>query len=346
MADAPLLSVFMPTYNGEDFVREAITSVLDNGFADLELVVVDDVSSDATAAIVESIRHPAVRLIRNAANLGVAVSRQRSLPHLRGRHVALLDQDDFAVPGRFEQQVNRLEASDGPDIVGGGVEYFGDEQGTAFFPSTDAKIKAGLLFFVCPLANPTICMKLAPLREARIAYSPEAGPAADYALWLDAMRAGLRFENLPVVLTRYRRHRGAMTKRAFDQCAAAGRLVRQRVVETFFPQMTADERESLVNALSSALNGGPRWVSGVYALSRAAMLASQVPDVDSAWMINSFESILLDMLERALKLGAANNEILEMMTEENENFADWRTTGGGALDGRIMALVEKMGITG
>jgi glycosyltransferase involved in cell wall biosynthesis len=340
MSKSPLLSVFMPTYNGERYVREAIESALDNGFDDLELVVVDDVSSDSTVETVESIRHPAVRLIRNSTNLGVAVSRQRSTPHLRGRHVALLDQDDVAAPGRFEQQVNRLEAVGGPDIVGGGVEYFGDEQGTAFFPSTDSKIKAGLLFFVCPLANPTICMKLAPLRDARIGYSPDAGPAADYALWVDAMRAGLSFENLPVVLTRYRRHRDAMTRKTFDQCAAAGRGVRQRVVETFFPQMNADERESLVNALSYALGGGPRWLNGVYALSRAAMLAAQVPGVDSAWMVKSLESILLSMIERALESGAADNETLEMMTETNEHFERWRLGDGGALDAKIVALIR------
>ncbi|MCE9639779.1 MAG: glycosyltransferase family 2 protein, partial [Betaproteobacteria bacterium] len=112
-AKTPLLSVFIPLYNGEKYVREAIESVLDNGFADLEVIVVDDGSSDGTVQVVEAIRHPALRLYRNAANLGVVATRDRSVPLLNGRYMALLDQDDIAVAGRFEQQVARLEAADG-----------------------------------------------------------------------------------------------------------------------------------------------------------------------------------------------------------------------------------------
>ena len=106
----------MPVYNGAQFVRAAVESVLDNGFADLELVIVDDASTDDTVNVIESIRHPAVRLVRQPENLGVAATRRRGIELLRGRHVALLDQDDIAVPGRFAAQVNALEQADGPDI--------------------------------------------------------------------------------------------------------------------------------------------------------------------------------------------------------------------------------------
>ncbi len=334
----PLLSVFIPAYNGENYVREAIESVLDNGFADLEVIVVDDGSTDGTVRIVESIRHPALRLFRNSTNLGVVVTRQQSVPLLQGRYLALLDQDDIAVEGRFEKQVNRLDAADGPDIVGGAIEYFGDEQGLCFFPSSDAKIKAALLFFVCPLANPTICMKLAPLREGRIRYSPDIGVGADYALWVDAMRAGMRFENLPLVLTRYRRHGEAMTRKSSAQCAASGRIVRHKVVDIYFPALAANERNALVDALSTNLSGGSRWLDGIYALSHAAMLAKDVADIDSAWLIKSLEDVVVSMIERALKLGNADNETLEMMTETNEHFERWRSANDGALDARIMAL--------
>lgn len=336
----PLLSVFIPAFNGENYVREAIESVLDNGFADLEVIVVDDGSTDGTVRVVESIRHPALRLFRNATNLGVVVTRQQSVSLLQGRYMALLDQDDIAVAGRFEKQINRLEALDGPDIVGGAIEFFGDEQGLSFFPSSDAKIKAGLLFFVCPLANPTICMKLAPLREGRIRYSPDIGVAADYALWVDAMRVGMHFENLPIVLTRYRRHGEAMTRKSSIECAASGRVVRKKVVDIFFPTLTASEREALIDALSTNLSGGSRWLDGIYALSHAAMLAKDVAGIDSAWLIKSLGDVVVSMIERALKLGNADNETLEMMTETTENFERWRAANGGALDARIMALFK------
>ena len=336
----PLLSVFIPAYNGEKYVREAIESVLDNGYADLELVVVDDGSTDGTVEVVESIRHPALRLYRNATNLGVVVTRQQSVPLLQGRYMALLDQDDIAMAGRFEKQVARLEAADGPDIVGGAVEFFGDEEGPCFFPASDAKIKAGLLFFVCPLAHPTICMKLAPLREGRIAYTTQTGVGADYALWVDAMRAGMRFENLPVVLTRYRRHGEAMTRKLSAECAASGRAVRRKVVDIFFPALDAGERDALVDALSANLGGGERWLAGIYALSHAAMLTQDIAGIDAGWLLKSLENIAAGMIERALKLGNADNETLEMMTETSAHFERWRAASDGALDARIMALVK------
>ncbi|MCX7138958.1 MAG: glycosyltransferase family 2 protein [Proteobacteria bacterium] len=339
-AKTPLLSVFIPLYNGEKYVREAIESVLDNGFADLEVIVVDDGSNDGTVQVVEAIRHPALRLYRNAANLGVVTTRDRSVSLLNGRYMALLDQDDIAVAGRFEQQVARLEAADGPDIIGGAVEFFGDEEGQYFLPSGDAKIKAALLFFVCPLANPTICMKLAPLREGRIRYTTDIGVAADYAMWVDAMRVGMRFENLPVVLTRYRRHGDAMTSKLSVECAASGRRVRQKVVDMFFPAMSAGERAALLDALSTNLSGGPRWLDGVYAVSHAAMLAKDIAGIDTAWLIKALENMVVSMIERALKLGNADNETLEMMIETSAHFERWRAANAGALDARIMALIK------
>jgi len=166
----------MPAYNAERYVRAAIESVLDNGFADFELVVVDDASTDSTAQIIEAIRHPALRFVRQAENLGVGATRQAAISLLRGQYVALLDADDVAIPGRFQRQVDRLGAADGPDILGGGLEMFGEVQGTLTFPLTDAAIKCALLFHDLPLANPTICMRLNPFRSGRLAYSRSAAP--------------------------------------------------------------------------------------------------------------------------------------------------------------------------
>jgi glycosyltransferase involved in cell wall biosynthesis len=338
MSGTPLLSVYIPAFNAGDFVREAVESALDNGCTELEVVVVDDGSADGTARIVESIKHPALRLVRHSENLGIALTRQRSVSLLRGRYVALLDADDIAVAGRFEKQINRLEAAEGPDIVGGGVEFFGDRHGMCFFPSSDAQIRAGLLFYDCPLANPTVCMKLAPLREGRIGYSADTGGACDYALWVDAMRAGMRFENLPIVLTRYRRHGAAMMRKPPADWIAQACRVRRRVVETYFPRLDADERDALVDALSRNLTSGPRWLNGIYALSHARMLVPDARRIDAATMINLLENNLMRLIDRGIRRGAADNKTLEMMTETSEHFEKWRAADNGAIDARIMAL--------
>jgi glycosyltransferase involved in cell wall biosynthesis len=339
MPVTPLLSVFIPTYNGADLVREALESVIDNGFPDLEIVVVDDASSDDTVRVVESIRHPALRIIRQAVNLGVGITRQRGIALLRGRHVALLDQDDIAVAGRFERQVARLEAADGPDIVGGAIERFGndDRPGTVVYPAGDAAIKT-MLLFTSPIINPAACMKLAPFRDGRIDYSPETGPGADYALWADAMRAGLRFENLDVVVTRYRRHAKSYTATAYASVVEHMHAIRGRVAATYFPALSAGECAALADALSSRISGRQGWIDGVRALAHAAMLVPAVPGIDAGDMTDRLGKQLIGFIGRGLQLGVADYETLEAVTDGDPNLERWRAADSGALDKRVMAL--------
>ena len=333
----PLLSVFIPTYNGQRYVREAVESVLDNGFADLEVVIIDDCSRDATVATVESIRHPAIRLTRNTQNLGVVETRSRGVPLLRGRYVALLDQDDIAVPGRFQAQVERLATAGGPDIVGGAIENFGDFGGATTYYASNAEIRAALLFNAS-MANPAVCMKVAPLREGVIAYAVDAGPAADYAMWVDAMMAGLRLENLAQVVTRYRRHAESMTRTHIDEMLVCACRVRKRVVDAYFPAFTETERTAVVNAIAGGFETLEVWCEELYALSRAALAAADVPGIDNALMVRLLSERALRSIKDAAKRGAVSADTLEMMTEANPYFERWRAADNGALDQRIMAL--------
>ena len=340
MSDTPLLSVFIPAYNAASFIREAVESAIDNGYADLEIIVFDDGSTDATATIVESIRHPAVRLIRQAWNGGVAAARATGVTLMRGKYAALLDADDIALPGRFEKQVGRLAAVDGPDIVGGAIDCFGDINGVVHYPLSDAEIRANLLFNAS-LANPAVCMKLEPLRSERIAYSGEAGAVAeDYALWVDAMCIGLRFENLPDVFTRYRRHSMAVSSALpFSAFGTRNIVIRRRVAQYHFPGMAPAEREALVDILSHRLGMGDRWFSGIYAMSRAALLAPTVPRIAPALMRRLLSEHLLRTLQYATTYDALTNDTLEWMTETNADFEHWRMADDGALDRQIVAMV-------
>jgi glycosyltransferase involved in cell wall biosynthesis len=320
-------------------VREAVESALDNGLSEIEVVVFDDGSTDATADVVAAIRHPALRLVRRAPNAGIAAARAAGVTLMRGRYAALLDADDIALPGRFEKQVARLAAADGPDIIGGAIECFGDISGIVRFPQSDAEIRASLLFNAS-LANPAVCMKLEPLRSGCIGYSGEAGAVAeDYALWVDAMCAGLRFENLPDVLTRYRRHAAAASSALpFSAFGTRNIVIRRRVAQHHFPGMTPAARESLIDILSHRLGVGDRWFNGVYAMSHAALLAPAVPRIAPALMRRLLAEHLLRTLRHAIAHDALANDTLEWMTEVNADFESWRMADGGVLDREIVAL--------
>lgn len=337
MQAAPTLTVFMPTYNGERHVREAVESVLDNGFDDFELVVLDDGSTDATVAVLESIRHPALRLARNPRNLGVVETRRRGVELARGRYLALLDQDDLAVAGRFAAQVARLENAGGPDIVGGAVENFGDLSGVKQYYRSDAEIRAALLFNAS-ISNPAACLRLAPLRGGIIAYDPAAGPAADYALWVDAMLAGLRLENLSQVVTRYRRHAASMTRTGLERMLETAAGVRRRVADAYFPQLAAAERAALVAAIGGRFASVEAWRDGLLALALAATAEPAVAGIERALLGELLAGRALFLIRGALELGAVNYELVEALTEESAAFERWRAAANGALDRRIMAL--------
>lgn len=105
MSAPPPVSVVIPAYNHESYVATAIDSVLGQSFADFELVVVDDASSDGTWDVISGIRDPRLRTVRHAANQGAHASLNEGIAESRGRFIALLNSDDVFRPQRIERLV-------------------------------------------------------------------------------------------------------------------------------------------------------------------------------------------------------------------------------------------------
>ena len=115
----PLVSVVMPTRNRERFVREAVASVLAQTLGDFEVIVVDDASTDGTpSALVELARQDErVRVLALPVQGGCNAARNHALDHARGRYVAMLDDDDLALPERLAKSVARLQTAPVADVV-------------------------------------------------------------------------------------------------------------------------------------------------------------------------------------------------------------------------------------
>ncbi len=149
MTNAPTISVVMSVYNGETFVAEAIESILRQTFAGFELVIVDDGSTDQTAAILNKFRlaDPRIRVLTQP-RIGLARATNTGIAAAKGKYIARLDADDLAEPHRLEMQLAYLQEH--PEVGLLGSAYYILRKGVLGarprpMPLEDARLRRSLV---------------------------------------------------------------------------------------------------------------------------------------------------------------------------------------------------------
>jgi len=105
MENKGLVSIVMPSYNSEKYIRASIESVLNQTYPYWELLIVDDCSTDKTVEIIKSFKDDRIKLFQNQTNSGAAISRNWALREAKGRWIAFLDSDDIWLPSKLEEQL-------------------------------------------------------------------------------------------------------------------------------------------------------------------------------------------------------------------------------------------------
>jgi glycosyltransferase involved in cell wall biosynthesis len=123
----PLVSVAMPVFNGEKFIRTALDSVAAQTYPSIEVIAVDDGSTDSSADVVKSFGRDVV-LVRQK-NRGVAAARNEAIARARGDFIAFLDQDDWWLPRKLEEQVSLCQEDPRIGLVHTNVSYYDDALG-------------------------------------------------------------------------------------------------------------------------------------------------------------------------------------------------------------------------
>ena len=227
----PLVSVLMSVHNDARFVAEAVQSVLDQTLTDLELVVVDDASTDETPQLLAAFGDERIRVLRNELRSGLATSLNRGLDDAQGHYVARLDSDDVARADRIERQVARIETEPRVAVVGSAVADL-DEHGqrgrTHVMPSGVRPLR-WLALFSSPFFHPSVLVDRETLDAHALRYDPEFLESEDYDLWarLFAFADG---DNLREPLVSKRVHAGQASQRRRDvqeafQCRVALREI-------------------------------------------------------------------------------------------------------------------------
>jgi glycosyltransferase involved in cell wall biosynthesis len=258
----PLVSVLLAAHDDASFLREALESVLAQTLRDLELIVVDDASTDRTPALLDEIDDDRLRVVRNDEQVGLAASLNRALDLARGRYAARLDADDVALPERLERQVARLRAEPRCAVLGTGIVEL-DEQGrsgaTHVLPVGATALRWHALFS-SPFFHPTVLVDLEVLDEHRLRYDPAYLESEDYELWtrLFAFADG---GNLTAPLVLKRVHARQASLRRSDLQESFQRQVALREIARVAPEVDSGHA-GLAWQIGSGREGVPAEIAG------------------------------------------------------------------------------------
>jgi len=216
--EPPLVSVILPAYNGERFVAEAVESILAQTYSPVELIVVDDGSTDRTMEIVS--RYEGAKIV-SKENGGPASARNVGLKAAAGKIIAFNDQDDVMLPRRLEVQAGRLIEDMDVDLVVCAQEVFFEEG--APMPDWDRRVSP--LLFGEDNPEETLIGSISLVTRRRVfdrigIFDEEIFGGDDLDWMLRATEAGFGFERIDEKLLRRRVHAQNISQDA-DVCQSA-----------------------------------------------------------------------------------------------------------------------------
>ena len=207
----PSISVILAVYNGSQFIKDAIQSMLDQSYADFEFIIVDDGSTDSTSEIVASFNDPRIKYEKRE-HAGLVPSLNYGLSIAEGKYVARMDADDYSLPSRFEKQVSLLEEHSEIVVCGSWaiiVDKENREIGTYSYPRVKSKEIRLYAIRGNPFIHPTTMYRREVILKAG-GYRRFWKHTEDYELWTRIIYKH-QVANIPEPLLNYRIHEGQIT---------------------------------------------------------------------------------------------------------------------------------------
>ncbi len=232
----PKISVVMSTYNRASFLPRSIESILNQTFTDFEFIIINDGSPDNSAEILKKYakQDSRIRVITNKQNKGLIYSLNKGLDEAKGKYIARMDDDDIALPNRFEKQYAFMEKNKDFAAVGSWVANPDDNKKWAFHSETSPeKIKVLLYLNKVPISHPASFLRRSFLNKHHIRYSYKYKAAEDRKFWLDIIDAGGKITNIPEVLLLFRLHASNPEQYYIDQRNNANQFFHDEILSRF-----------------------------------------------------------------------------------------------------------------
>jgi glycosyltransferase involved in cell wall biosynthesis len=243
----PKISVIMPAYNAEKYIKESVDSILGQSVGDFELIIINDSSKDATEDIVLSYEDDRIVYVKNERNMGVAATLNRGLDLAKGEYIARMDADDISKPNRFEKQLAYMEKHPECGICGSNLLLFGQgKMDEPFcFAESDKEIRADMLFN-SSFAHPSVMLRRSVLEENSLRYDCSFERVEDYELW-SRMLTVCKGHNIQEHLLRYRFHASQVTQAYRPEQIRILRRLHRTMLQRMSVVLTQDEEDVFLN---------------------------------------------------------------------------------------------------
>jgi len=177
-----LVSCVIPVFNHESTVVTALSSICLQSHEHIEIIVVDDGSSDNSVEAIKSMEDPRIRLIELGQNCGISTALNTGISESNGAFIARMDADDFSFAHRFSTQLDYFARYPELGVLGSQVHWENGNTNEALFPTRGEDFRAEF-FFRNPIAHPSVMFRREVLSEERGPYNTNLRFAQDFELW-------------------------------------------------------------------------------------------------------------------------------------------------------------------
>ena len=241
----------MSVYNGEDYLAEAIDSVLNQTFGDFELIVINDCSTDSTSEILEKYAQldSRVKVHTNEVNLRLPSSLNKAISLAQGKYIARMDADDICMPQRLERQYKFMEENS--HIALSSCRFMTLKNGVITSGGCGGRcdnnsVKA-LLLVTNPILHPGIIAKADVIRG--LGYDKNFTCTEDMELWTRFVMAGHNVEIMPEYLMIYRLHDKQITETTLEKQRREIVAVQKKYYGEFLETMNDDQEKFYVDGI-------------------------------------------------------------------------------------------------
>lgn len=245
MISEPLVTVLMPVYNGENYLREAIDSILYQTYINFELLIINDGSNDSSEEIILGYEDSRIVYVKNEQNIKLIATLNKGLEIAKGKYIARMDADDVSILSRLDKQVRFLEENPTIGLLGSAFEIIGKESKT-FYPTADHEIRFSLLFLNTFLHSSVLFRKELCVAN-NLYFDNKYIHGEDYKLWTELMFK-TNVSNLDEILVKYRVHENQISQVHSKEQIEITQKIQKEYLETAGFELTAQEFEMIQNS--------------------------------------------------------------------------------------------------